>query len=124
VAVDIGTARGESKAGRERKKRTKRESSSVGRSPYSRTRRWLRRRKWWAARQRPRCRGHGQGGGGHYLKRLARSRRGRPVVWTGWLTGGPRWFLYYPQIIQTGSNLEIEKEGINMLHKFPNFACC
>jgi hypothetical protein len=58
VAVGVGTARGEAEAGRERMKRTKRGSTSVGRSPYSRMRRWPRWRKWWAVRWRPRF-GHG-----------------------------------------------------------------
>jgi hypothetical protein len=48
AAVSVGMMRGEVEVGREQEKRTKRGSSSVGRSPYSRTRRWLRRRKWWA----------------------------------------------------------------------------
>jgi hypothetical protein len=48
AVVGVGIAQGEAEAGRERMKRTKRRSSSAGRSPYSRTRRWLRRRKRWA----------------------------------------------------------------------------
>jgi hypothetical protein len=80
------------------------------------------RRIRWVARRRPRCCGRGQGGGGCCMKRSARSGSGRPVVQTGRLTGGPRWFLYYPRIIQTGSNLEIEKECHTLLQKFPNCA--
>jgi hypothetical protein len=49
VAVGIGMALGGAEAGRERKKRVKRGSSSAMCSFYSRTRRWPRRRKWWAA---------------------------------------------------------------------------
>jgi hypothetical protein len=39
----VGTARGEVEVGHERRKRMKRGSSLAGRSPYSSTRRWLRR---------------------------------------------------------------------------------
>jgi hypothetical protein len=63
--VGFGMARGEAEAGHDRRKRMKRGSSSAGRSPYSRTRRWLRRQKRWAARWRLWCHGHGQGGSGH-----------------------------------------------------------
>jgi hypothetical protein len=39
----VGTARGEAEVGHERRKRMKRGSSLAGHSPYSSTRRWLRR---------------------------------------------------------------------------------
>jgi hypothetical protein len=84
-----------SREGRERRKSTKRGSKSAGRSPYCCTRWWLRRRKRWVVRWRPRCCGRGQGGG-RCLKRSAWSGCGRPVVQTGRLTGGPHVVLIFP----------------------------
>jgi hypothetical protein len=115
AAVGVVPTRREVEAGREQKKRTKRGSSLVGRSPYSRTRRWLRRRKRWAANV--------VGGEAAAVVSWAWARGWRPlfeeVSTVRTLSargsdrvadGGPRRFLYYPQIIQTGSNLEFEKE--------------
>jgi hypothetical protein len=83
AAASIDMAQGEAKVGHERRKRTKRGSSSAGNSPYSRTRQWLRRRKWWGARRWPRCCGHAQGYGSHCLKRSAWSGHGWSAVRTG-----------------------------------------
>jgi hypothetical protein len=96
VAVSVGTAQGKAEVGHERRKRMKRGSDSAGRSPYNRTRRWLRQRKRWALRQRPRCRGRGQGSGGCCLKRSARPRHNWPMVQTGQLTGWPHMVLIFP----------------------------
>jgi hypothetical protein len=48
AAVSVSMVRAEAEAVHEQNKRMRRESSSAGRSPYSRTRRWLRQRKRWA----------------------------------------------------------------------------
>jgi hypothetical protein len=95
AAVGVSTARGEAEAGYERRKRMKRGSSSAGRSPYSRTRRWLRRRKWWAAII--------VGGEVAAVVSWAWARRRWPlseevftVVRIGRLTGGPHVVLVFP----------------------------
>jgi hypothetical protein len=53
------------------------EGGGVG-ALYSPQRRWMRWQKWWAVR-----------------RWAARSRRGRPVVRTGWLTVGPTRFWFF-----------------------------
>jgi hypothetical protein len=121
VAVDVGTSRGEVQAGRERRKRTKRGSSSVGRSPYSRTRWWLRRRKWrgvaitvggeaatavsWAraGRRRPLSE--------EVCTVQMQSARGSDRAADGW---APRGFDF-SNLTKTGSKLEFEKEHLTLL---------
>jgi hypothetical protein len=44
-------------------------------------------------------------------------RHGRAVVRTVWLTSGAHMVLYFSQIIQTGSNMEIENGCLTMLQK-------
>jgi hypothetical protein len=48
---------------------------------------------------------------------------GGAVTQTVWLMSGAHTVLYFSQIIQTNSNLEIENGCLTMLQKFPIFAC-
>jgi hypothetical protein len=107
ATVSVGTSRGEVEVGHERRKRTKRGSSSAGHSPYSRMRRWLRQLKW---------------GGGDYGGRWrplskevgtvrTQSAHGSDRAADGWAPRG----CDFSNLTKTGSKLEFEKEHLTVL---------
>jgi hypothetical protein len=62
-------------------------------------------------------------GGGHDLELSVWSERGRSMVRTGRLTGGPSGFDIFLKLSEPTQTWKLEMDAL-LLEKFLNFACC